>query len=514
MKKNTVKKSDVSAVKKISMNRSMRHGAYAVAITAVVVVGIILLNWAATAVDRYFDNKVDFTENQIFTISKESEEYLKTVKNEIVIKVLSAEEDFENGQGPGGNVYKHLHAVLNKYRAMCSKIKIEYLNPSTNPRLALDYPNDMLSWGDFIVEGVKPLTDGARPRYKVIKMQEMLAQGSEDGSMTISMSEQLITSAILFIDDPEPVSVGVVIGHEEKALDYFSKLLVTNNYESVPINILGEIPENMRFLIINSPKKDFTEEEIDILEKFLENGGEYGRNIIYTGYVSQGETPNLDAFLASWGLAIDTENVLYETDTSGVYAGTNPNMPILSVVESDLIASSFDYTGQRAAADSYVHSVETLFTQQAGKTVTPLLKTTPTVVLQPYGELANASINKWSPAGLTRKEMNVGVVSQFDKTDSSGTVSSSRVFAFGGEGMLADGVMTYQVFCNPQLFLDVIANCTGKQDIVQIAPKQIGTTTLGADKNSEAIITAVFVVAVPLAVVAVGIVIFVRRRKL
>ena len=506
MKKNNVKKSDTSAVKKVSIKRSIRHGAYSVAITAVIVVGIILLNWAATAVDRYFDNRVDLTEDQLFSISKESEEYLKTVEHDITIKVLASEIDFENGQGQGGNVYRHLHAVLNKYRAMCPKIKIEYLDPYYNPKLALDYPNDSLLMNDFIIE--------SELRHKVIKFQEMYANGSEDGSRTISMGEQLITSAILFVDDKEPVSVGVVGGHEEKALEYFTELLKINNYYTTPVNISGKIDDNMKFLIINAPKKDFTEEEIEVLEKFLENGGKYGKNIIYTGYVDQGETPNLDAFLASWGLAIDTENILYETDTGGVYAGTNPNMPILSVVESDLIASSFDYTGMPAAADSFVHSVESLFTQQAGKTVTPLLKTTPTVVLQPYGELVNASIGKWSPAGLTRKEMNVGVVSQFDKTDSSGTVSSSRVFAFGGEGILADGMMTYQVFCNPQLFLDIIANCTGKQDIVQIAPKQIGTTTLGADNNSEAIITVVFVVVIPLAVVSVGIVIFVRRRRL
>ena len=507
-KDNIVKKiagSGMSGAKKLALKRSVRHGAYSTAITAGFIVGLILLNIIATAVDTYFDNKLDLTENQLFSISEESEEYLKTVKNDITIKVLASEASFENGSGQGADLFKHLHAVLNKYRAMCQKITLEYTDYYTNPGLAAKYPNDTLAQSDIIVE--------SRLRHKVISPDDIFSNGSVDGSndMTISTGEQYITSAILFVDDESPVNVGIVTGHRENAIDYFSNLLIKNNYNSISLNLLSDnIPDNTKFLILNAPKVDFTPKEIEVLESFLENGGKYGNNIIYTTYPDQGETPNLDAFLESWGIAVDTTDVIYETDSRNIYGG-NPNLPLLSVIESDLVASSYDYTGIKVAAAGYANAVEVLFTQQASKTVAPFLKTTPTVVLQPSSEIING---KWSYAGLTRKEMNVGVVSQFDKTDASGETLSSRVFAIGGEGIFAEGVMSYQIFCNPQLFLAIFANCTGKQDVVQIAPKQIGTKSLGAPKEAADILSAIFMWAVPLVIVVIGVVIFVRRRKM
>jgi ABC-type uncharacterized transport system. len=494
-------------VKKITGKRSFRRGAYAMVITAGFIVVVILLNIIATAVDKYFDNKIDLTENQLFSISEESEEYLKTVKHDITIKVLASEASFESGSGygQGSNLFKHLHAVLNKYRAMCPKITIEYTDFYTNPGIAAKYPNDTLAQADIIVE--------SRLRHKVINPNDIFTDGSTDGSnnLTISNAEQYITSAVLFVDDETPVSVGIITGHRESAIDYFSNILVKNNYSPITLSLLTDnIPENTKFLILNAPKVDFTEDEVKILESFLENGGKYGNNIIYTSSSWQGEMPNLDAFLENWGLAIDTTNVIYETDSRVVYGG-NPNLPLLNVIDSDLVSSSFDYTGMKVAAQGYANVVEALFSQQASKTVSPFLKTTPTVVLQPSNEITNG---KWSYAGSTRKEMNVGLVSQFDKTESSGEILSSRVFAIGGEGVFSDSVMTYSLFVNPQMFLAIFANCTGKQDVVQIAPKQIGTTSLGINKAAADAITIIFLWVIPAVIVAIGIVIFVRRRKL
>lgn len=65
--------------------------------------------------------------------------------------------------------------------------------------------------------------------------------------------------------------------------------------------------------------RDYSEDELKKIDRFLDNNGKFGKNVMYVADTSQPESlPNLDAFLAEWGIKVNP-GAVYETDSSKVF---------------------------------------------------------------------------------------------------------------------------------------------------------------------------------------------------
>ena len=86
-----------------------------------------------------------------------------------------------------------------------------------------------------------------------------------------------------------------------------------------------EIPDDCELLFLYAPATDFTEDEIKILSAYMEKGG----NILYMMGTSEEQFPNLDGFLAEYGLEVQAG---FAADTQKCYQ-KNPYyvLPTLSV---------------------------------------------------------------------------------------------------------------------------------------------------------------------------------------
>ena len=80
-----------------------------------------------------------------------------------------------------------------------------------------------------------------------------------------------------------------------------------------------------------TPKTDLNELELECLENFLYNNGEYGKTLLYFAGPEQGELSNLDVFLKEWGVAIG-DGAVFETDANRVY-NYHPFYPVVDYID-------------------------------------------------------------------------------------------------------------------------------------------------------------------------------------
>ena len=85
------KKEKPKKEKKPFNTRKLKYGSISVAITAVFIAAVVLLNVFATQLTDRYGLKIDTTKEQIFEISDQSVDYLKGLKEEISIDVMTDE---------------------------------------------------------------------------------------------------------------------------------------------------------------------------------------------------------------------------------------------------------------------------------------------------------------------------------------------------------------------------------------------------------------------------------------
>ena len=82
--------------KKKTEHKKLKHGFMSTAFTVAFVAVIVLVNVVATALFDRYPITFDLTENNAFSISDKSEEYVKKIDTDVLITVFAKEDDFTN----------------------------------------------------------------------------------------------------------------------------------------------------------------------------------------------------------------------------------------------------------------------------------------------------------------------------------------------------------------------------------------------------------------------------------
>ncbi|NMB30956.1 MAG: GldG family protein, partial [Clostridiales bacterium] len=296
-------------LKKILNNRRFKYGSMATIVTVIFIAAVVVFNIVAIMIVERLPVKVDLTSEKLFDIGSDTIEYVKNVEEDVTITVLATEDDFASG----GIYFQQANEIIKKYPLYTDKINVRYVDLISSPDFAKKYTQDLREY-DVIVE--------TKERNKLIGSTDLFEITYDDyGNMTdvSAIAEQEITSALMFVTDKNPTTVTILTGRGEQSLPAFETLLSKNAYDVETTNILTEeISDDSDFVIIAGPESDYTQNEIKKLEEFLDNKGEFGKNIIYIASPTQPELPVLDSFLESWGIKIE-DGILAETDTSKSY---------------------------------------------------------------------------------------------------------------------------------------------------------------------------------------------------
>ena len=466
---------------------------------------IILLNVVVSLLgERYPSINLDLTEGHVNTLSESAAEIASNVQNPTTIYIMASEEiaKADTLLAEYGIKYSQVSTLAEKMAEKNSNISVEYIDLDQNPAFASEYKDDGLMTADVLVKTDK--------RYRVLAYTDLFdVQYSQTGMTAYSMVDSALASAVSSVNaDTLPLAV-FDTGHNEM-LDttLYKNMLTSSNFETQEINLLtDEIPENAQLFVLATPATDYTQDEIEKLEAFLNDDGKTtDRSLLVTFYPGQDSLPNLTSFLKEWGMDVQQATQVIETD---------PNSYITSDPSYLLANQGSDITLSRATPDyGYLLMpqscpIQLLFDSRNGIT-THVLATSGSTAF-PYDgteeSIRNPQTGEQTLAALAQKTITAG--------DQEAT---ANVVVLGSTFMFVDGIINSNTFGDGKYLTDLSKYVTGTEgETAAVETKQVQTSVADISMSLLQVMVfglGVFTVLIPLIVVVIGIAVYYRRRRL
>ncbi len=517
-------KKDNEKLTKIKNQLLLRRGGFSLLITVLFLAVVIIFNILVGALSDRFDLEYDLSADKENTATKENIDYIKSIDTPISITVCAGEDNYSAymaSYAPNlysladdySDYYSQTVRFIKKYPDYNDKITVEFVDMYYDTSFAEiynKYSSDNLAYGDVIVSAVIEKNGEKTERHKVVGFDDIykLVEDSSDSyasmygysSYTISGNqvENAISGAIdyvLGVDKKAAMITGHSADSTDSIFDAYEALLTANNFKVDRIDSLAinEISSDYNIVVIIQPSVDFQESELTALNLFLENDGNLQKSLIYVGGASAQKTPNLNEFLADWGIVIN-EGKLFET--SGQYAMSG---------DPTTLYTSYSGYGYLLLSGNAAISIGTAV--DSNTEVQAAIPSPETVAIAPLD--ASADWNDYTDSDLGSFAL-MALSEKTGYTDDADEVKSA-VFAFATSDFVSpptDGTMN-------DTFVTIANDYFDEGDIsdMNFESKQITTTTFVPKESDANAIQIIFVILLPIAMLATAIVIYIRRKN-
>lgn len=533
-KENNADRAEASLPKKekgfaVGKGKRLKHGALAVTFTVIFVAAVVLVNIIFNMVLDRFDFSADLSDNSLYTIDGTTSDYLKGINGGISVIVAADETAFENAVLPtSGQQYgKQVTEIIKSFASANSNIDYQFKDLDSNPGFYSQYGASLQS-GNIIVESDKTgrnviLTsnDYLAPQYYYYDSYGnptetdystfyMYAQMGMPVSVEYyAAAEKSLLSAIMNVTNENPVNVAVLEDdYGASRPEALISLLEANAYivESLKLSTVQSIDSKYDYVIIHAPIYDFENDDIDKLDRWLDNGGKYGKNLFYAASAVSEALPRLNQYLSEWGLSMESGYV-YQNNSQYKYE-MRPTYQELFLNETDYSAG-VDVSTQKTYGDA-MHPITLLFDEYSNYYTTAIVSSYSGAVIMPF----DASLGEFDPSSAEETGEYV-VAAEANKVRFEGTDPyMSRVFVAGGHFMLDAAFLQAEQVNNSDVFLNIFNKTSGREAVeITIKPKSYSVPTFEISSGQAQGITIAFAVVVPLVIVVFGIVVIVRRKR-
>lgn len=292
---------------------------------ALVVVGNLIVNSLPVTL-----TEIDCTYTKLYDLTEDTENFLKDLEEDITIYVLISEE----------NKDVQIDETLERYESLSKHIKVEYVDPTINPKFAETYTDASLNQNSVIVAG--PQRAKAIDYYELYEVEYEMDYYSYSYATTVTGydAEGQITSAIEYVTmaQEELAVVYEITGHGESSLSAsFTDVLDKANIRHESLELFNEdaVPEDAQAIIIHAPSSDFNETDAQKVIDYINGGG----NVIITCNYGYRNLTNFDSILQAYGLDW-VDGVVAENNRQNYYSG-NPFYLLPEVANTDYTASVY-----------------------------------------------------------------------------------------------------------------------------------------------------------------------------
>ena len=441
-------------------SRRFKSGGYAVLLSIIVVLVVVAVNLFVGQLPSTA-TKIDTTSQKLFTFSEQTEQ------------------------------------LLDRYKALSDKITVNTVDPVVQPKFTANYTDEDVASNSVIVISDK--------RSKVVDESDIYVYDYSNyyytGSYDVSFAgESVLTSAIDYVTSDTLPIVYQLQGHGETALsgDLLTAVEKDNlTVEDLSLLSLEAVPEDCSCLLIYAPTSDLGEEETDKILSYMDDGG---RLLLITDYAST-ERPNITKLVNNYGVDI-VNGIVVEGDSNHCLRGYQHYL--LPDVESHDITDPI-IDGNLYVLMPIAHGIVKLDSYRSTLTITDLLTT------------STSSYNKVDPDNATTLEredgdtdgpFDLGVAISEDVDN-----GETRMVWFSCSQFLNDQINEYVGGSNQDLFLNSLGWMCERENNISIRAKSLSQEYLTVPDGDATLWSALLAVILPLAVLAVGIVVVVKRRK-
>ena len=481
---------------------------YALLSVLIIVLMVVSLFFVQSSLDLLDDNyilRLDLTKEKIYTMTTATRDYVSAITQPVEIIVMSDESMF-------ATTFGQQHEILRTYARLNDNISLEFVNVLYDPQYLNDYADDNIEMGDVLFK--------CGDRYQIVSYTDLGYSEStddEDVSIEYSTAESAYNKALVYVICTDTYTVAFTKGHEESSTDAEFRTLLEDNAFTVYNTDLYDDTDlsEVDILVVNSPIKDFTEEELKSIDNFLTNGGLYNKTLVYLSALGKNDTPNLDAFLKEWGLVVE-DKVIYEWDRTHYYLKDYRSTYV--TVPSTETTYGARYA-DRTVIDDYkllvpfCRVVDTLpYVASSVGTITT------TDLLVADGAPALISIERALSSNFVRDMSDESTTEYAAAAISVRNVNGyeSRVWACGTGNIIHDTAITDPDFVNYTYMLDTFKAWVDRPTPdFDVDPVNLSGDTFSFNSVMETVIVfAVLVVLPTAAVVIVGFVVYRRRKHL
>ncbi len=497
--------------------RNFKHGTFAVIFTLVFIGVLVLVNVIVGILSDRFNASADLSAGGMYTIDEKTENFVKELDHDITITLLNSESDYE----AMGTVYKQVNEILKKMEVANDRITLDYLLLDQNPNFTSRFTGETLEANYIVVE----CKDTGR--YRIIPADEYITIDQEAyyeayyaayysgtsfnaNDYIYSNIEQEAVSAMMYVANDELVRIAFTEGYGELDSTALRDLLKKNGYEVETINLtqVEEIDTDIDFVVMFAPTMDVDVDNLTKLDRFLDNGGQFDKNVVYFASTSQPETPNIEGFLNDWGLSVGYE-AIGQSDTSKIIALTgtlNPYIHLQDVCDTN-------YAGSTYGNNLYFYGMNMRPVKQIweGGTKGNIEQE---IILKSYD---NAFLSPLTQQGDEEFSLDTAESGVFNNAIVAYRVHStnqnvSRLVAFGSEYFALDMFLEYSNANNSAFLVNMFNYICGREEGITITPKSFSISGFDMTAGTANTLAVFLCIVIPVIVIVLGIVIWVRRR--
>lgn len=470
-----------------------RHGRWSLLMMAGFLAVLVLVNVGVEALENTYGWRRDYSYNGYATTGEETQAAVERIQYPVDIYLLYQR----------GAVDSQMLEVLNRYGVLSDQITIHPTDIAQNPGILTRFQGDMDTalQADCVIVSCE-----ATNRYRVMDYNDFITQAYnvEEGRFELAglAYEKKLTEALMYVTEDTVPLVGILQGHGELTaaeLSLFVDFLRSNNYDSKALSLIGgDSLEGMDLLLIASPQKDFSEEEVAAIDAFAKDGGSL---LITRDFTDPLDLPRYKALLRNYGVVpLDGIVVAGEEDAGSYFQNQLYLLPYMEALDMTLPLIAGDMDTLLLLGSS---AFETPPEATQSLSVATVLKTGPTAYVR-HSQGGDISLEKQA-TDITGE---LAVALYAHRMHATGNVS--RLVALGCSALLADEY-AYQDTYGGEFLLQVMGELLPQKTV---ALDIMASTAFhpGLRPGSQTLGIAL-IVATPMLVLALALLVLLPRKN-
>lgn len=468
--------------------RSFRVGGYSMVATAIVLAIVVAANLLIQALPMSY-TQLDTTSIKLFTLSDQTEQILSSLDEDVIIYWI-VQEGYEDTT---------LRQLLDRYDTKSDHVTIETVDPDIYPTFVETYAGSDAGNNTLVVM--------CGERYRFVSEEDIYVENYSEyyttGDITYDFAgENAVTSAIDFVVSEDLPRIYTLSGHGEVELGTtFSDAIEKENILSQTLSLVntGAVPEDADAVLILAPESDISAEEKQMLLTYTQAGG----NLLYVSTPPQDQPmENLNELMRQYGVQVQ-EGVLVEGN-SNYYMWEAPYY-LLPVLQSHVITDPLSEGGYKVLLP-IAQGLAIDETLPENTSVSSLLLSSPAS----YSKLAGLQLTTYDKEdGDVDGPFHLAVAAE--KTIDEQT--TGHAVWISCPMILDEGVNAQISGGNLDFFLNAINWMCEQEDRVSIRVKSLAYESLVITRGIATAMTITIVAVIPLTFLAVGIIIWFRRRR-
>ncbi len=507
------KNQKVKAKKSIFSSRKFKYGAAATVFTAFFIAAVILFNVIISAIDSKFSLYFDLTDDQIFSISKETDEM---VKKQI--------ENYAKEHGEEPQIEIHFFQARDKiledkekswtlnlaesYAEAHSQINVKFHEDlTTHPENYAFYANLGYTINGETILVTNSLQQGS---FRYLTFDACMVYDEDDTYVWAYQGEMKLNSAIYYVTQRKSPVVTFITGHGESVPQFLTEMLTNCGFTIENVDLTTQdISEDSKMLFLYAPQKDITYSEDDSVVTEYTKISDYlnaYRSMVVVASPDTPKLPVLDELLESWGLELVRNQVVMDD----IYCHTqDKRMLYVNYPESESMAAAL--TGSLTGLSN---PPRTLFYRGAPINILDSGNGTDTIVEPVLTSSDNSYVELITEDG-TKKQTGpfnlMAISSRFTYINNAETYGHLLLI---GSDSFTETNMFREQFGNTDIVYNIIRLLSNEDVVMETNYKVLEDYTIDIDAGTVYVYGIVASVVIPIAIFAMGTVVYIKRKHM